>query len=124
MSALSEKRILLVEDQFLLALSFQDILEDCGATVVGPFQSVSTALEGISSVSEQLDLALLDVDLSGKSSFPVAQRLTELDIPFLFATGFGRRALAEYPSIPILEKPFTDDELFDALVAILPEPVG
>ena len=108
------KRILLVEDEALLAMAFQDMLEDLGTFVLGPCQSVEHALELIKAVDE-LDGALLDVDLGGERSFEIARALDRRSIPYMFATGFGSVGLSDAPTATIIGKPFTETQLIDAL---------
>ncbi|TIQ25766.1 MAG: response regulator, partial [Mesorhizobium sp.] len=82
---LSGLRILVVEDTFLVALDLSDELTDAGCDVVGPAPSVQEALEQIDGV--ELDGAVLDVNLHGERSFPLAEHLAARDVPFVFLTG-------------------------------------
>lgn len=112
--SLAGLRILLVEDEAMIAMLFEDMLADSGATVVGPASAVATALAAIS--SESIDGALLDVNLGGEQSFAVADALTEKQIPFVFVTGYGGAGMRDrYPDAPTLQKPFVADDLQRAL---------
>ncbi|MBL8846222.1 MAG: response regulator [Hyphomicrobium zavarzinii] len=92
MDPLNGKRILVVEDEPLIAIVLADILQDAGCIVVGPAYDTRQALECISLNS--IDAAVLDVNLgSGQTSAPVADVLNERDIPYIFATGYGASAL-------------------------------
>ena len=108
-------RILIVEDEMLVAMNIEDMLLDLGhevagiATRLGP--AVALAAEG------EFDLAMLDVNLAGETSFAVADVLQGRGIPYLFATGYGRDGIsAGYQSATVLQKPFRRAELRDAIV--------
>jgi CheY-like chemotaxis protein len=83
--------VLIVEDEWLIADDYATTLSDAGCLVVGPCASVRAALVAISQHSIQA--ALLDVELLEERSFPVAERLRELGIPFVFVTGHAAREL-------------------------------
>lgn len=112
--SLTGLKILLVEDEAMIAMLVEDMLTDSGATVVGPAGGVKAALEAIS--SEQIDGALLDVNLGGEQSFDVADALARRRIPFVFVTGYGGQGVRErYPDAPTLQKPFVTSDLERAL---------
>jgi DNA-binding NtrC family response regulator len=83
---LSGKRVLIVEDDNILAMALADELAAEGATVIGPAASVTDALEVIA--SSELDSAIVDINLGGKAAFPVADALADRRVPFVFATGY------------------------------------
>jgi CheY-like chemotaxis protein len=85
------KRILIVEDEALVALELQFAFEDEGAEVVGPAQSLMKALE-TATYDSDIDLALLDVDVAGENVFPVAELLRRRGVPFAFHTGHASRS--------------------------------
>ena len=87
-------RLLVVEDEYLLALYLSEALEDLGASVVGPVASVDAALDLIASDPE-IDAAILDVNLGSESVYPVADALASRQVPFVFASGYDRDALPE-----------------------------
>lgn len=89
MNPLAGKRILVLEDEVLLALEASDTLEEIGAIIVGPVHRVEAAMALLDSVRP--DAALLDVNIAGDTSAPVAQRLAGKNIPFVLATGYGNR---------------------------------
>lgn len=93
-SLLAGRKVLLVEDEYLLALDLQLELERSGATVIGPVGRVSEALALLD--GDPPSVAVLDINLHGEAVFPVADRLTELRIPFLFATGQEPSAIPEH----------------------------
>src|SRR4051794_22900016 len=87
---LSGRRVLVVEDEMIVAWLLQDMLADLGCAVVGPAARVSQALAMID--AEAIDAAVLDVNLNGQKSYPVADALAARGMPFVFSTGYGRRA--------------------------------
>ena len=99
----------------LIALDAEDMLAEIGATTVTVSASVSDALAAIE--RERPDLAVLDVNLGTETSIPIAERLAELNVPFLFATGYGDK-VPRPPSVadaPMLAKPYTSAVLRKAL---------
>lgn len=97
-------RILVVEDNLLTADAIQDLLEISGCEIIGPVATVAAALDLIARTP--LDGAVLDVNLGGELSFPVAGALIEQDIPFLFLTGYDDLVVPpQYRAMRRLEKP-------------------
>jgi AmiR/NasT family two-component response regulator len=86
---LSGKRVLVVEDEALVAMLLEDELRDAGAEIVGPAASLGHALRLIDRAAADggLSAAVLDIDLDGRHVEPVADRLAALGVPFVFATG-------------------------------------
>jgi CheY-like chemotaxis protein len=117
---LAGRRILLVEDEYLIAMEMERWLSDAGVEVVGPVPSVDQALDLIEDEGP-LDGAILDVNLGdGERVFPVADRLEALGVPYLFATGDVRILKdPEYESHPRLEKPILSPELLAAAERLL-----
>jgi CheY-like chemotaxis protein len=115
MSKLADKRILVVEDEFLLAMEAADTLRELGAIVVGPAHRLDIALGLIA--GEVMDAALLDVNIGGNSSRVVAERLAELGVPFVFTTGYGIHADVPAGS-PIVDKPYTPEQIEAALLSL------
>lgn len=108
-------RILVVEDEPLIALQIVKLLESAGVFVVGPAASISEALE--LTHGESFDFALLDVDLNGSRSFPLADVLDEQRRPYAFLTSFSASELPErFQGAPVLSKPISRPEL-EALFA-------
>ncbi len=97
----------------MVAMLIEDMLEALGHVVVGPAHRVDSGLQ--LAEREQLDLAVLDVNLAGAKSFPIADRLLIRGVPFTFATGYGAGGVGErYPGAPVIAKPFTLAALSDA----------
>jgi CheY-like chemotaxis protein len=119
MSELAGKSVLLLEDEFLIAMDAEEILKQLGVVsieVVGTIADARKAAE-----AGQFDVALLDVNINGEMSFPVAERLKQRGIPFVFASGYEMRDRAppEADAALCLAKPYTTDALKDALCAAL-----
>jgi DNA-binding response OmpR family regulator len=107
-------RILVVEDEYLVATLIQDFLETAGCVVVGPIPRLAQAVEAAR--EETCDGAVLDINLGGSRVFSVAEILSRRRIPFVFVTGYGAEALpAEFRQHPTIRKPFKGDELLDAV---------
>jgi CheY-like chemotaxis protein len=85
MSSLAGKRILLVEDEFIIAAMAEDMLTGLGATVIGPASTIATALR--LAESDRIDAAVLDVNMDGDRIDPVAEALGARSIPVIFARG-------------------------------------
>jgi CheY-like chemotaxis protein len=112
-------RVLVVEDEALVALQLEDMLSDLGCAVVGPAARVGQALELLR--AQKVDAAVLDLNVAGELVYPVADALASQGIPFLFATGYGAAGLTEgYRSRPVLQKPFLLTELRKAMLESLP----
>ena len=115
MSALAGKRILLVEDEFLVSAMVVDMLNELGAEVVGP---AATIAKGLSlAEAAEIDAALLDVNVRGSRVDPVAAALNARGIPYVFGTGYRDGMPAT--EAPMLEKPYTRLALEAALVRAL-----
>ena len=118
--ALAGRRILVVEDEFLVAEYLGEILRSAGAEVLGPVGRVSEALEFLRDEAGPLDAVVLDVNLHGQSSFPIADELIRRGVRFVFTTGYDGGAIeAAYRAYPRCEKPFREDAL---LAALAPAP--
>ena len=118
--SLAGRRVLLVEDELMLALDIEMALEDEGAEVIGPIDDLANGL-ALLDREPVLDAAILDIDLHGKNVFPIAERLRALGVPFLFHTGHGERtALApHFAGVPVCTKPVLTERLVDAVKGLL-----
>ncbi len=114
-TGLEGRRVLVVEDESLVAMLLETMLEDMGCTPVGPIGTVDEALEVIGS-DTSIDAALLDVNVAGRPVFPVAGALTQRGVPFVFSTGYGEGGLPdEWRGRPTIQKPFTEATVREAL---------
>jgi DNA-binding NtrC family response regulator len=113
-TALVGRRILLVEDELLVAMLLESILEEHNCTTVGPYADLSSALAAAQ--REAVDAAVLDINLAGQMVFPVAEALAERGVPFLLLSGYGAMALPpDRGHWPVCNKPFKTDELISLL---------
>ncbi|RUV63837.1 response regulator [Mesorhizobium sp. M5C.F.Ca.IN.020.29.1.1] len=112
---LSGLHVLVVEDTFLIALDVSDQLADAGCEVIGPASSVKQALEQIDGVS--LDGAVLDINLAGERSFPIAELLASRGVPFIFLSGYDSATIIpdEFAQAPRLSKPVDPKALTSAV---------
>ena len=112
------RKILLVEDEYLIRMLLEDMLSDLGYTVAGAASTVAEAVE--LAKKETFDLAILDVNLDGEEVYPVAEVLTARKLPFVFVTGYGEASLPEaYRGRPALQKPFQSERLEQMLTGLL-----
>lgn len=115
---LEGKKVLVVEDEALITMLFEDILSDLGCEIVGPALNIRQARE-LAEVAD-IDLAVLDVNLNGEPSFPVASLLQARGVPVVFSSGYGSTGLpAEWQGHPTLPKPFTSDEVGSCLSRVV-----
>jgi CheY-like chemotaxis protein len=113
-------RVLVVEDEGLVAMLIEDLLEDLGCTVAGSAATLAEAMELVQRGG--FDFALLDVNLAGEKVAIVAEALDRRDVPFAFASGYGRTGLpVGFQNRPILQKPFHQRQLAAIIRAALPE---
>lgn len=107
---MKKRRVLVVEDEVIVGMLLEDMLAELGCEVV----AISTHLDEALGLARRLDIdfALLDINLDGHQSFPVADLLRERGVPFLFATGYGAKILQPpYSDTPTLQKPFQLEDL-------------
>lgn len=107
-------RVLVVEDEALVAMLLEEFLEQIGCKIIATAPRLSEAIDKARTLP--IDMALLDINLAGELSYPVAEILKARDIPFIFATGYGTLGLPpEMRDIPVLPKPFQITQLVDAM---------
>lgn len=111
-------RIMIVEDEALVALMVEDLLTDFGCEISGSFGAVDDALAYLRDAATPppaLDGAVLDVNIGGTMVFPVAERLRAAGIPFVFATGYGALPRKGFEDVMVLHKPINPVLLRDAV---------
>ena len=114
-SPLHDRRILVVEDEYLIAMSLADALESAGSVVVGPASSVEQAIQKIE--SESIDAAVVDVNLGGVLAYGVADMLIARKIPFVFTSGYEDIALRNrYAQVKNCPKPYLFQAMEEALI--------
>ena len=115
------RRVLIVEDEMIVSMLLEDFLTDLGCEPVGPAARLDDALT--MARNEAIDAALLDLNLNGKETHPVADILMERGIPFAFATGYGPGGIPErYRDGPVLPKPFRRADLERVLARLMGPP--
>jgi CheY-like chemotaxis protein len=118
---LSGVRILIVEDEPLVAMLVADLLRDDGADVLGPAEAIDDALALLAdgAVEGAPHVVVLDMNLGGDPCDPIAEALVARGIPFVLATGYGPDAVpARFAAAPVVSKPFETEELV-RVVAVL-----
>ncbi len=116
---LSGRRVLVVEDELMIAMLVEEMLTELGYAVIGPAHALDTALD-LARTDPAPDVALLDVNLAGEPVFAVADALRQKGVPAIFSTGYGDVALREVDrGAPILQKPFLAGDLARALTQAL-----
>jgi two-component sensor histidine kinase len=119
--SLAGKRLLMVEDEFLVGLMAKRILEGFGAVVAGPYGRLADAL--VAAKGEPFDGAVLDFNLAGETAEPLADLLLARGVPFTFLTGYHRDSIdRRYANIPLLQKPIDAESLERVLVSLLESP--
>lgn len=115
---LSDRRVLVIEDEMLVLMAIEDMLTDLGCTSITVTGNLETALDLVA--TESFDLATLDVNLNGQRSYPVARALRDAGVPFAFSTGYGQHGVGEgFAGHPILNKPYDGHQLIEVLTALL-----
>lgn len=117
MTKLSGRRVLVVEDEALVAMLVEDALMDAGATVIGPAATVAEALALLQDTRPEA--AVLDLNLAGETSSSVADALVRLGVPFVVATGYGAEGLPPgHATVPVLAKPYDPADLTAAIARL------
>ena len=123
-SDLSGLKVFIVEDESLVAMQLEDMLSDIGCEVAGLAMRVKKAEEMLPTLPD-LDLAILDVNVAGEQVYPVAHALADRDVSIVFATGYGRSGvLPEWQHRPILQKPYTTEQVVRIMMDALGAPSG
>lgn len=108
------RRVLVIEDESMVSMLIEDLLSDIGCEVVGTASRFNEALQKVKSVA--FDVAILDVNLNGQHTVPIAEEFARCGIRFVFATGDALTALPDaLQKVPILKKPFQQGDLARAL---------
>ena len=115
---LSNRRVLVVEDEMMIAMLIEDMLDEFSCKLVGPATNVPRALELIA--KENVEIAVLDLNLGGEDTYAIAEALQQKNVPFIFATGYGSTGVRqEYGNRQVLQKPFQARDLENALAEAL-----
>jgi DNA-binding response OmpR family regulator len=115
-------RILVLEDEFLIAMDVEQLCRDHGASDV----EIRTTLDDLNEgdAPKGFDAAIVDVMLGGVSTLSFAQRLVELDVPFVFSTGYAddQEIVRMFPGVAVVGKPYSGDVLVSAVAAACRRP--
>jgi len=118
--AFRDRRILIVEDESIIAEELEESFAEIGAVVVGPVPSIDRALELIAA-TPRIDAALIDVSLDGELAYPVIDALEARNVPFVLMSGYEDHVLrSRYPRARNCQKPYEFADIKRALVAALP----
>jgi len=116
---LKGRRLLLVEDEAMVAMMLEDMLTDLGCDVVGPAGTVARALE-LAQSEPTISGAILDVNVGGEPIYPVAEALKARGVPFVFITGYGSADIdGRFADAPTVQKPFSMPVLSDTLAKVI-----
>jgi CheY-like chemotaxis protein len=114
-----QARVLVVEDEALVAFALEEMLSEFGYDVVGPAPNVQAAMKLVG--AEKIDAAILDVNLGGETIEPVANALAQAGVPFVFTTGYTSASALPpgFKDRPALNKPYQPEALRDAVARLL-----
>jgi DNA-binding response OmpR family regulator len=122
--ALHGLRVLIAEDELLLALDLEDMLLEAGCEVIGPARTLAAA-EELAEKEAGIAMALLDLNLAGESSLPLARGMIQRGIPVILTTGYEEADLpGDLPASKICVKPLSSGQLLRAMHALLAEAEG
>lgn len=114
---LAGTHVLVIEDDWVVAIEVRRMLERAGAVVIGPLGTVETALLAITH-GEPVDVVVLDINLQGMMAYPIADLLMERGVKFAFVTGYSREGLPPgYENVPLYEKPTDPCEVVRHLIS-------
>jgi len=120
---LSGRRVLVVEDEMLVVMNIEDMLADLGCESVTAAATVDQAMALIE--AQVFDAAMLDMNLNGTKSFPIADKLAALGVPFVFSTGYSAQDMRTgYQDRVLLKKPIRYQELVEVFTHLLSGPSG
>ena len=118
--ALAGARVLVLEDEFLIAMDLEQLCRDHGARAVSITRSVAEA-EGAAAFGDGFDVVIVDVMLDGQSAIPFAAKLRDAAKPFVFTSGFARGdgVFSAFPGVPVLGKPYAGADLIVAMASAI-----
>lgn len=118
-SILAGVRVFVVEDETLVLIDIEDCLADAGATIIGPAMNLAQAVQ-IAESEQEIDIALLDINVQGEQVFPAAEILRRRNVPILFASGYGKSSLTgEWSEMPVAPKPYAMSEVVATLAKLV-----
>ncbi len=111
-------RVLLVEDEALVALVMEDLIQDLGYEISGSIGDLDRALDWLATQTTPPDLAVLDINLGGVMVYPLAEELVRRGVPFVFCTGYASASDPRFADAPLIRKPIDPAALGAALGAL------
>ena len=121
--AIAGNRVMIVEDEPLVAMAMSDLITELGLTVVGPFGKVGQAIAALKDNS--INAALLDINLAGELVYPLADRLIAEKVPFVFVTGYGSESIdRRYANVRVLQKPIKRDMVANMFAGAATDSAG
>lgn len=117
MSRLAGRRVLVVEDEPIIAMALEDMLTELGCEVVGPASNLVEA-QALAE-REAIDVAMLDINVNSARSYVIADELRRRSVPFAFATGYGEEGIEAAETAPVLQKPYRQDQVAELLHRLL-----
>jgi CheY-like chemotaxis protein len=111
-------KFLVVEDEFMIAMLIEDYLSELGHEMAWQTDNIPEALQIIEN-NDDIDGAILDMNLRGETVRPIAEELRTKQIPFCFMTGYGAGAATSHPDVPIISKPFDMAVLRDTISILM-----
>ncbi len=118
-ATLQGRRVLVVEDEYMIAQEIVEVLTDVGAETLGPVPSVGDAMQLVAA-EDRIDCALLDVNVGNKAVWPAVDLLLARGVPVVLATGYDASAIPRaYAHLPRCEKPTSGQDLLRALAGVL-----
>lgn len=119
-ASLIGRRLLVVEDEAMVAMMLEEMLTELGCVVVDMASSVARGLVLVDSIQSDLDAAVLDINLGGEKVYPLAEKLAHRGVPFIFSTGYAPSSIIPaFQAIPTLTKPYGSSALEASLLAAL-----
>ena len=115
---LAGRHILVVEDEYAIAVDIVFSFQEAGAKIVGPAATVDDALKLVKD-EPRIDCAVIDLNLRGEMAFPVADALAERGVPYIFATGYDPSVVPpRHANVTLCEKPITPSRIAEAILAV------
>ena len=111
-------KFLVVEDEFMIAMLIEDYLSELGHEMAWQTDNIPEALQIIEN-NDDIDGAILDMNLRGESVRPIAETLRTKQVPFCFMTGYGAGVATSHPDVPIISKPFDMAALRDTISILM-----
>ncbi|WP_068091455.1 response regulator [Novosphingobium rosa] len=118
-SGLADQRVLIAEDELLIAVDLTEAFEEAGAVILGPVSSIEAALSLLENEPD-IHLGIVDLNLGGELAYPLAQALAQRNVPFMFSTGYDDEEISlAFKDVIRLTKPATGEEAVEKAESLL-----